>query len=68
MRTTLTFSAGAHYRVGAGLARIEGEIALRELFARFPNLCRSGRARRRPNRAIRGVLTLPVQGGGPLSG
>lgn len=32
------FGHGAHYCLGAALARQEGEVALRALFTRFPNL------------------------------
>lgn len=34
----LAFGAGAHICVGAPLARIEGQAAIRALFARFPDL------------------------------
>ena len=34
----LTFGAGAHACLGAALARLEGEIAIGSLFARFPSL------------------------------
>lgn len=34
----MAFGAGAHICVGAPLARIEGQIALSRLFARFPDL------------------------------
>ena len=35
----LSFGQGAHYCVGAPLARLEGTIALKSLAERFPNLC-----------------------------
>lgn len=59
-REHLSFSSGIHYCLGSGLARVEGEIALRELFARFPDLRQAGPAERKPTRIIRGVRTLPV--------
>jgi cytochrome P450 len=34
----LSFGHGPHFCLGAGLARLEAETALRELFARFPGL------------------------------
>ncbi|MFJ3713259.1 cytochrome P450 (plasmid) [Streptomyces sp. NBC_01267] len=37
-RENISFGHGAHYCIGAPLARLEAEIALRELFARFPDL------------------------------
>jgi cytochrome P450 len=36
--THLAFGKGPHYCLGAPLARLEGEIALRALFQRFPDL------------------------------
>lgn len=62
-REHLSFSSGVHYCLGAGLARLEGEVALRELFTRFPDLRQAAPARRRPSRTIRGVLDLPVSVG-----
>jgi cytochrome P450 len=34
----LAFSAGAHFCIGASLARLEGQIVIGELCRRFPNL------------------------------
>jgi cytochrome P450 len=61
-RDHLAFSAGVHYCLGAGLARIEAAIALRALFTRYPNLALAGRPRRRHSRNINGMLHLPVRG------
>ena len=61
-RDHLAFSAGVHYCLGAGLARIEAAVALRALFTRYPNLALAGKPQRRHSRNINGVLHLPVRG------
>ncbi|GGU71803.1 hypothetical protein GCM10010178_74290 [Lentzea flava] len=38
----MTFGHGPHFCLGAGLARLETEIVLRELTARFPRTTYSG--------------------------
>ncbi len=58
----VAFSSGIHYCLGAALARMEGEVALRELFTRFPDLAPAGGAVRRPTIILRGWETLPVRG------
>jgi cytochrome P450 len=60
-RDHLTFSAGRHFCVGAALARLEGEIGLRTLFDRYPDLQLAGPGTRRPTRVLRGWQSLPVQ-------
>jgi cytochrome P450 len=60
-REHLTFSSGVHYCLGAGLARMEGGIALRALFRRFPDLRVGGTVQRRASRVVRGPLRLPVR-------
>lgn len=60
-RDHLTFSAGRHFCVGAALARLEGEIGLRTLFERFPDLALDGPGRRRGTRVLRGWEHLPVR-------
>lgn len=60
-REHLAFSAGIHYCIGAGLSRIEGAVALHELFKRFPNLAPDGPVARRRSKLIRGALRLPVR-------
>jgi cytochrome P450 len=61
-RDHLAFSAGIHYCLGAGLARIEAAVALRQLFQRFPDLGGAGAVRYRHTRNIHGVRHLPVRG------
>jgi cytochrome P450 len=60
-REHLSFSSGAHYCIGAALARLEGEIGLRRLFERFPDLALAGPPRRRGTRTLRGYDAIPVQ-------
>lgn len=60
-RDHLSFAAGVHYCLGAGLARMEGEIALRGLFRRYPRLQQVGRADYCPSRVIRGPRRLMVR-------
>jgi P450-derived glycosyltransferase activator len=60
-REHVAFSAGIHYCLGAGLARIEAAVALRALFERYPTL-RAGAPVHRRTRNIHGVLRLPVYG------
>ncbi|MGY0388328.1 cytochrome P450 [Nocardioides sp. WG-D5] len=56
----LSFSAGAHFCLGASLARLEARVGLRMLFERFPSLRVSGEGIRRPTRILRGYASLPV--------
>ncbi len=57
----LSFSSGPHYCLGAALARMEGEIGLRALFERFPQLAFDGAPHRRGTRTLRGYSSLPVR-------
>ncbi|MFC3448359.1 cytochrome P450 [Amycolatopsis speibonae] len=59
-RDHVSFGAGRHYCLGASLARMEGEIGLRSIFERFPDLRLLGGARRRQTRILRGFETLPA--------
>ncbi len=59
----LAFGMGAHFCLGAPLARLEGQIALTTLFRRFPDLRLQETARPlrwRRGLAIRGLEQLPV--------
>ena len=60
-REHLAFSAGVHYCLGAALARLEGEIGLRTLFERFPDLSLAGAPTRRGTRVLRGYDEIPVR-------
>lgn len=57
----LAFSSGIHYCLGAQLARMEGEVGLRALFDRFPDLTLAGTPHRRATRVLRGYETMPVR-------
>ena len=57
----LAFGFGAHFCLGAPLARLEGEIAFRALLERFPRLALSTETPRfRSNPVLRGLVSLPV--------
>jgi cytochrome P450 len=59
-REHVSFSAGRHYCLGAALARMEGEVGLRTLFERYPELRVERGAVRRSTRILRGYEHLPV--------
>lgn len=59
-RDHLAFSGGVHFCLGAALARMEGEVALRALFERFADLAPAGAPHRRPTRILRGYDAMPV--------
>jgi len=59
-RDHVSFSAGRHYCLGAALARMEGEVGLRTLFERYPDLRVEPGAVRRSTRILRGYEQLPV--------
>ena len=57
----VSFSSGRHYCLGAALARMEGEVGLRAIFDRFPDLTLEAGARRRTTRILRGYAELPAR-------
>jgi len=64
-REHISFSAGRHYCLGAALARMEGEVGLRVLFDRHPNLRLTAGAAYRDTRILRGYEHLPARLGQP---
>jgi cytochrome P450 len=57
----LGFALGIHYCMGAALARLEGEVFLRELARRVRTLELAGEPVYRPNLLIRGLRELPLR-------
>jgi cytochrome P450 len=57
----VSFSSGRHYCLGAALARMEGEVGLRTLLSRYPNLTLQPGAERRSTRILRGYAALPAR-------
>ena len=60
----LAFGHGIHYCLGAPLARLEGKIALRTLFTRFPSLALKATPEQlqwRSGVLFRGLETFPVK-------
>jgi cytochrome P450 len=60
-RDHLAFGSGVHACLGAALARIEGVIALRELFETFPDLRLTADPQRRDLVNLHGFARLPAQ-------
>ena len=56
----VSFSSGRHYCLGAALARMEGQVGLRSIFDRYPDLRLEPGATRRSTRILRGYATLPA--------
>jgi cytochrome P450 len=56
----LSFGGGAHFCIGAALARLEGAVAFQRLFARFPAIAAAGQPVRRETFLLRGYDAIPV--------
>jgi cytochrome P450 len=59
-RGPLSFGGGAHYCIGAALARLEGTVAFPRLLTRFPDIAAAGEPTRRDRLLLRGFDTLPI--------
>ncbi|HEX2574023.1 MAG TPA: cytochrome P450 [Polyangia bacterium] len=58
---TVNFGSGAHFCLGAALARLEGEVAVNTMLSRYPRMRLAGEVRYAPHAFIRKMSTLPVQ-------
>ena len=56
----LSFGGGAHFCIGAALARLEGAVAFPRLLRRFPKISAAGEPIRRETFLLRGFEALPV--------
>jgi cytochrome P450 len=56
----ISFGAGAHYCLGAPLARLEAQIAIPLLLRDLPGLALAGEPERRDRLTLRGYARLPV--------
>jgi cytochrome P450 len=59
----VSFGYGIHFCLGAGLARLEAQLAIGGLLARAPRLepaCDDARLAWRPGWLLRGLTALPV--------
>jgi cytochrome P450 len=56
----LSFGGGAHFCIGAALARLEGAVAFPRLLNRFPEIAAAGEPVRPSRLTLRGFDALPV--------
>jgi cytochrome P450 len=57
----IAFGSGPHHCVGAALARLEGELAVGALLARFPTLALAGEPTFAPHAFLRKMQSLPLR-------
>jgi cytochrome P450 len=60
---SLSFGGGIHYCLGAGLARLEAQVALPRLLQRFPDIRLDGEPTAREGLALHGYARVPVSVG-----
>ncbi len=66
--SNLAFGHGIHHCLGAGLARLEGEVALGALLERFPDMALAvapDTLTHRQSTIVHGLKALPVRAGAP---
>ena len=59
-RSCRAAQVSTNYRLGAALARLEAQVALPGLLARFPRVALAGPLKRRDSLTLRGYLKMPV--------
>lgn len=57
----VAFGLGAHFCLGASLARLEARVSWEELLRRMPEFRVSGPTERLPSPIFRGLLSLPIE-------
>lgn len=57
----ISFSGGAHYCIGAPLARLEAITAVQSIMTEFPGLKIDGPLERQPGGLVRGLRSFPVR-------
>src|SRR5262249_686168 len=57
----IMFGTGLHHWIGSALARLESEVAVSTLLARFPAMMLAGKPRFVPHPLVRKIASLPVR-------
>ncbi|MFC7613670.1 cytochrome P450 [Actinokineospora soli] len=59
-RLHVSFGAGPHHCLGAALARLEAQLAIGGLVARYPNLAQAGEIEWNGRINLRGAAKVPI--------